>query len=327
MNISLRDKWRLPLILVRVSKSLHLRESDAKIWACFIHNKTQAELIEYVATAPSARIPSESKKVLRSAAHSALLPQDCPFPTSRSTSRSSSITSFSLSGWNTPVGSACGSQDSSKIPSRAPSPGAFCSAYTSECTITTVSPTAATATTALSETLSDTASTTSVVNTGTSRQRLSTKLGLPPLTPPSHGSAGSVKQQQQQQQEQGSSSTLNVVVEDTTHSPNSNNSIRSTTSSRNSDMWPARLARYVHTLMSRSCTTSPHPSPRKVVPTATYPDDVDDDVPVRYSSKIHSIAGTKNSNHLTHVRKSIISTILIKIGLNKSIKVYYTILY
>ena len=86
LQLSLRDKWRLPLILVRVSKSLPLRESDAKIWACFVHNKTQEELIKFVALALAVRIPTESRAVLQSAVHTALLPQKCPFPTGNTTS-------------------------------------------------------------------------------------------------------------------------------------------------------------------------------------------------------------------------------------------------
>ena len=105
LQITLRDKWRLPLILVRVSKSLPLRESDAKIWACFVHNKTNEELVNFVATALTGCIPSETKQVLRSTAHAALLPERCPFPTSgpRSSSLSGAATPMTLSGRSTPI--------------------------------------------------------------------------------------------------------------------------------------------------------------------------------------------------------------------------------
>ena len=58
LQIPLLDKWRLPLILVRVSKSLPLRESDEKIWACFVHNKTQEELLVTIASALARQVPS-----------------------------------------------------------------------------------------------------------------------------------------------------------------------------------------------------------------------------------------------------------------------------
>ena len=133
LYISLRDKWRLPLILVRVCKSLPLRESDAKIWVCFVHNKTNEELVSSVAAALAEKVPFESKQVLRSAAHSALLPQNCPFPGSpRSLSQSGNTTARSLSqSGNTTArsfsqsGSAAfrsGSGNSTPT-SRSPSPG------------------------------------------------------------------------------------------------------------------------------------------------------------------------------------------------------------
>lgn len=49
LKLSIHEKWRLPLILLRVSKELPLRQSDAKIWSCFIHNKTQQELLITIA--------------------------------------------------------------------------------------------------------------------------------------------------------------------------------------------------------------------------------------------------------------------------------------
>ena len=133
LYISLRDKWRLPLILVRVSKSLPLRESDAKIWACFVHNKTNHELVNSVAAALAERVPFESKQVLRSAAHSALLPQLCPFPGSGSRSGDATPRSLSHSGSTTPrslfrsgsAASRSGSGNStptSRSPSSGPSP-------------------------------------------------------------------------------------------------------------------------------------------------------------------------------------------------------------
>ena len=104
LQLSLKAKWRIPLILLKVSKSLPLRESDAKIWACFVHNKTNEELVESITTALAARVPSETRQVLRSAAHAVLLPQDCPFPTSTIT-RSGTSTPYTLSGGGTPTGS------------------------------------------------------------------------------------------------------------------------------------------------------------------------------------------------------------------------------
>ena len=62
LQIPLREKWRLPLILVKVSKSLPLRESDAKIWACFVHNKTQEELIESMTETLAERVPMRVEK-------------------------------------------------------------------------------------------------------------------------------------------------------------------------------------------------------------------------------------------------------------------------
>ena len=100
LYISLCDKWRLPLILVRVSKSLPLRESDAKIWACFVHNKTNEELVETIAVALAENAPIEDRKALRSMVHAALLPEHCPFPVSRAHITATPLT---VSGCSTPT--------------------------------------------------------------------------------------------------------------------------------------------------------------------------------------------------------------------------------
>ena len=157
LNLSLRDKWRLPLILVRVSKSLPLRESDAKIWACFVHNKTQDEVLNSMAVSLAECFPLESRHVLRSAAHSALLPQLCPFPGSRS----GTATPLTLSGRSTSSASC----RSSPTSSRSPSPGLI----------------RLSTSTSLQPSVVDSPAGGAAV--GSIQQRSPAKHGLPPLTP------------------------------------------------------------------------------------------------------------------------------------------------
>ena len=171
LHLSLRDKWRLPLILVRVSKSLPLRESDAKIWACLVHNKTQEELLNSIAFTLAARVPTEDRQVLRSVAHSALLPENCPFPGSRT----GTATPLTLSNRSSPYRSF----SSSAAPSRTASPARTGNHG------------------AASTTQHITATTTTAMELECPRAMRKSpagKLGLPPLTPSSQSCRGLERQ-------------------------------------------------------------------------------------------------------------------------------------
>lgn len=120
LEISLRDKC---LIIVRVSKGLPLRESDALIWSLFTDNRTQEELIVTLTNALSLRIPNESKDILRSTVLAAVLPDNCPFPVSPSNSNPPTPRTYmerpGKSGVTTP---STGSRFSSTAPTRVNTP-------------------------------------------------------------------------------------------------------------------------------------------------------------------------------------------------------------
>ena len=134
LEISLRDKWRLPLIIVRVSKGLPLRESDTLTWSLFTDNRTQEELIESLTTTLSLHIPNESKDILRSTVLAAVLPDNCPFPVSPSHSNPPTPRTYmerpGKSGVTTP---SAGSRFSSTAPTRVNTPR-LCLSWTSSTT-------------------------------------------------------------------------------------------------------------------------------------------------------------------------------------------------
>ena len=159
LQISLRDKWRLPLILVRVSKNLQLQEADEKIWACFVHNKTQEELLVTIASALAARAPSSG---------SGGLPSTRSFPT-----RSGAATSCTLSGSTTPRDTHSHSPSSVS--------GSGCAGVPSTCTTVDVGTTSSVGTTGIEEGWAS----------PQPLQRSPFKLGLPPLKPSPNSSTRS----------------------------------------------------------------------------------------------------------------------------------------
>ena len=244
LHLSLRDKWRLPLILVRVSKSLPLRESDAKIWACFVHNKTNEELVNSVAAALAERVPFESRQVLHSAAHSVLLPQLCPFPTrsagnssprSLSHSGNATIRSLSRSGSAAPRSGS----DNSTPTSRSPSPGP--------------SPVASGGNAAIFP-----------QPTSTALTSLASELCLPPRTPTTqrtyHWGIG-------EQVHITTEAGVTIETEPTLRRVHSMSNL----------LWPVRVTRAALTsaAMSLSAPTTPPLSPCKIVPLSTSEDTVD----------------------------------------------------
>jgi hypothetical protein len=81
---SLKDRWRLPLILLRVHKGLLLRGSDAVIYEQFAAGKSQAKLIETIAQALRSTVDSQSNvEDLQRVAHSIILEPQSPFPAPR----------------------------------------------------------------------------------------------------------------------------------------------------------------------------------------------------------------------------------------------------
>ena len=284
LQIPLRDKWRLPLILVRVSKSLPLQESDSKIWACFVHNKTQEELIESIAATLAERVPMESREVLKYTAHALLLPDNCPFPISRSGSGTASPVTLSRKS------SRCSSRSSSRAPSRDSSPGpsgvaaaAAISAWESPSIAATGTGTAVVG--RMSSCSGESVST-------TTPPRSSTKLGLPPLTPSSHkifrtrsdGSAYSSPYKQCNM-----SSAVNMTSTTATGAGNTVSDTSITTPPKAvktssageleplpmrkvnsfSNLWPVRMTRSAFASLSAPSSphASPQASPRKIVPT------------------------------------------------------------
>jgi hypothetical protein len=65
-----------------LSKGLPLSQSDEQIWARFLQNKTEEEILEAISKTLADFLP-ESKEVLRSAARSILMPPQTPFPAPR----------------------------------------------------------------------------------------------------------------------------------------------------------------------------------------------------------------------------------------------------
>ena len=248
LEIPLRDKWRLPLILVRVSKSLPLQESDAKIWACFVHNKTHEELMESIVAALAVCVPSESKQVLRSAAHAALLPQDCPFP---GDTRPGSHTAFSLLERSTCIRSVC--EAGSRAPPRSP----CCSAAT-----TTTTDTAA----IIAENLSK-------------QQRSPVNQDLPPLSPRTGQTAGGSPVGNQQCNTEPVAATLSLeeaaILCGGDQQERGHRRLHSLGS-----LWPVRLTRAALSSVSASLSapSSPQHSSHTVVPITGASDFVEEDV-------------------------------------------------
>jgi hypothetical protein len=79
-NASVKEKWRLPLILVRLQKGLALRGTDKEIYARFSAGKSQPELVAAIARALGTVIKNHEADDLQRAAHSIVLQPQTPFP-------------------------------------------------------------------------------------------------------------------------------------------------------------------------------------------------------------------------------------------------------
>jgi hypothetical protein len=79
-NASVKEKWRLPLILVRLQRGLALRGTDKEIYARFSAGKSQSELVAAIARALGTVIKNHEADDLQRAAHSIVLQPQTPFP-------------------------------------------------------------------------------------------------------------------------------------------------------------------------------------------------------------------------------------------------------
>jgi hypothetical protein len=79
-NASVKEKWRLPLILVRLQRGLALHGTDKEIYARFSAGKSQSELVAAIARALGTVIKNHEADDLQRAAHSIVLQPQTPFP-------------------------------------------------------------------------------------------------------------------------------------------------------------------------------------------------------------------------------------------------------
>jgi hypothetical protein len=77
---SIKEKWRLPLILVRLHRGLALRGTDKEIYARFSAGKSQSELIPAIARALGTVVTTHEAGDLQRVAHSIVLDPHSPFP-------------------------------------------------------------------------------------------------------------------------------------------------------------------------------------------------------------------------------------------------------
>jgi hypothetical protein len=77
---SVKEKWRLPLILVRLQKGLALRGTDKEIYARFSAGKSQSELVAAIARALGTVVITHEAGDLQRVAHSIVLQPQTPFP-------------------------------------------------------------------------------------------------------------------------------------------------------------------------------------------------------------------------------------------------------
>jgi hypothetical protein len=74
-----QERWRIPIIFSKIGKGAALSAIDKKVWAAFISDKTEAEVLTHLATALSERLPDQ-QLVLQKIIEDATLPENCPFP-------------------------------------------------------------------------------------------------------------------------------------------------------------------------------------------------------------------------------------------------------
>jgi hypothetical protein len=77
---SMKEMWRLPLILVRLQKGLALRGKDKEIYARFSADKSQPDLVAAIARALGTVVTTHEAGDLQRTAHSIVLQPQTPFP-------------------------------------------------------------------------------------------------------------------------------------------------------------------------------------------------------------------------------------------------------
>jgi hypothetical protein len=77
---SMKEMWRLPLILLRLQKGLALRGKDKEIYARFSADKSQPDLVAAIARALGTVVTTHEAGDLQRTAHSIVLQPQTPFP-------------------------------------------------------------------------------------------------------------------------------------------------------------------------------------------------------------------------------------------------------
>jgi hypothetical protein len=77
---SIKEMWRLPLVLVRLQRGLALRGTDKEIYTRFSAGKSQAELVAAIARALGTVVITHEAGDLQRVAHSIVLQPQTPFP-------------------------------------------------------------------------------------------------------------------------------------------------------------------------------------------------------------------------------------------------------